>query len=72
MASRIRSSLASPSARAASICPRVSALSGNKIRSSQSFFRPMSFFRIYAIDYGKDIYDIKSISKGDGHGLPHF
>src|SRR6185503_10255284 len=70
MASRIRSNLASPSVKSPSSRFSISLVSGNRIRSSQSFFRPMLFFRIYAIDYEKDIYDIGDISKGDRYDHP--
>lgn len=64
MASRIRSSRLSPSAKAASIAATVSAVTGRVRRSDQSFFRPMMVFRTYVIDDDWKISYVRNISKG--------
>lgn len=62
--SRIRSSRASPSTKAASIRSTVSSSRGRVSRIGQSFLRPMGLFRTYVIDDRSNISYIRNISKG--------
>jgi hypothetical protein len=61
IASRIRSSRNSPSCSSASRRSTVSVFSGSRIRSSQTFLRPMALFRIYDIDGTEMISYIRNI-----------